>query len=260
MSRYQDDAFLVFAIATPLPLDDPHATSDGPTIISKMDSDPETPDPISSRGLFGSARTLSSRKSQRRKFIEVFQDVEDMSSSPVPDSKKSKKSSRTPLRVLTHLGNVTPAPSPRTPDTPFVFSLADPCWENTENYDPRPYATPPPTPSRPLFDSLPLGGRPLRRPGHATRLPRRASARVLGTPRSMELYQLLGLEDWNVGAEEISAAWRSAALDVHPDHAAEDDQEYATLKMQHLNAAKELLLDMNRRNHYHIDGVVPWAV
>jgi curved DNA-binding protein CbpA len=76
----------------------------------------------------------------------------------------------------------------------------------------------------------------------------------------MILYYLLGLEDWHVSTRAVRSAWRHTALAVHPDQAAEGEREAATTKMQHVNAAREVLLSAARRRQYHVDGVLPWAV
>tara|TARA_R110002003_G_scaffold79_6_gene7047 strand:+ start:7730 stop:7957 length:228 start_codon:yes stop_codon:yes gene_type:complete len=73
------------------------------------------------------------------------------------------------------------------------------------------------------------------------------------------LYELLGLERWGVNRAEILAAWRQAALEAHPDHFPQEEREAATLKMQKLNAAKEVLLDRQRRRRYHLTGALPWV-
>lgn len=75
----------------------------------------------------------------------------------------------------------------------------------------------------------------------------------------MELYTLLGLQEWRVDKEEIRAAYRRAALEQHPDHATSEGRGEATLKMQQLNAARDLLLNERTRRQYHIDGKVPWV-
>lgn len=75
----------------------------------------------------------------------------------------------------------------------------------------------------------------------------------------MELYSILGLSDFDVGSEEITAAYRRAAFEHHPDRANENNREEATVAMQQLNAARDLLLNEGSRRQYHIDGRVPWA-
>ena len=152
-------------------------------------------------------------------------------------------------------------PSPRTPDTPYPLSFADPLWENIENYEPQ-AATPNLTSSL----DMPSGTTPYLMgpslgppPRHATRALRARPARSPRLPRSMEVYTLLGLQDWTVTREEIRAAYRRAALEQHPDHANNEERSEATLKMQQLNAARDLLLNERTRRQYHIDGKVPWA-
>lgn len=206
------------------------------------------------------------RKSSRRKF-EIFQDAVEEDSRPKVAPKKPKTTIRKPLSIRTDSGNTTPVPSPRAPDTPFPFSFADPLWENIENYDPRPYLTPPPTPLSTSRSPSPLGrppsrhsDRPGRHQGVIDPLSLFTNSEGLTKPRNMALYELLELEDWNAKEKDIRAAWRSVAVIVHPDRVGEEDKEDATLKMQHLNAAKELLLDARRRRQYHANGVLPWVV
>jgi curved DNA-binding protein CbpA len=76
----------------------------------------------------------------------------------------------------------------------------------------------------------------------------------------MVLYELLGLDSWKATKKEVKTAWRQKALSVHPDRATEEDREAATLLMQKLNAAVEVLSDRVRRRKYHEDGVLPWAL
>jgi DnaJ-class molecular chaperone len=55
-------------------------------------------------------------------------------------------------------------------------------------------------------------------------------------------------------------AWRQKALMVHPDRAREEEREDATVLMQQVNAAAEVLSNWTSRRQYHVDGVLPWAV
>ena len=76
----------------------------------------------------------------------------------------------------------------------------------------------------------------------------------------MELYEILELSDWNVGADAILAAYRKLVLIWHPDKVCEEEQEAATAMMQDLNGAKEVLMDAVRRREYHQTGALPWNV
>ncbi|KAH7397204.1 DnaJ domain-containing protein [Pyrenochaeta sp. MPI-SDFR-AT-0127] len=75
----------------------------------------------------------------------------------------------------------------------------------------------------------------------------------------MTLYHSLGLENWRASTEEVRLAWRKVALENHPDKVVEKDKEAATMKMQQLNAARDMLSDRKRRCRYHVDGKLPWA-
>jgi DnaJ-class molecular chaperone len=44
----------------------------------------------------------------------------------------------------------------------------------------------------------------------------------------------------------------------HPDRASEDDA--ATILMQQVNAAADVLSHPTSRRQYHVDGVLPWAM
>lgn len=74
----------------------------------------------------------------------------------------------------------------------------------------------------------------------------------------MVLYDVLGLSDWNASKAAIERAWRHTAREHHPDKVPDEEREAATTKMQHVNAAKEVLTNTTRRRQYHIDGVLPW--
>lgn len=97
------------------------------------------------------------------------------------------------------------------------------------------------------------------------RTPRRRRAPlVVAYPRiapiDMYLYEMMGLNDWQVSTTAIKVAWRKKALQLHPDRVVEEQRERATLDMQLLNAAKEVLCDSARRAQYHLDGKMPWVV
>lgn len=76
----------------------------------------------------------------------------------------------------------------------------------------------------------------------------------------MVLYELLGLDDWRVSRVAILSAWRQVSRDVHPDKVAEEDRDVATIIMQQINAAKEVLTNPVTRRRYHEDGVLPMAM
>jgi DnaJ-class molecular chaperone len=76
----------------------------------------------------------------------------------------------------------------------------------------------------------------------------------------MVLYEMLGLHDWNVSKRTIMTARRQTALMFHPDRAKEDEREAATVRMQQVNAAAEVLSHRKSRWKYHVDGVLPWAI
>jgi DnaJ-class molecular chaperone len=71
---------------------------------------------------------------------------------------------------------------------------------------------------------------------------------------------MLKLKDWNVSRDAIKLAYRRVAFANHPDMVAPREKEFATLAMQQINAARDLLLDARRRHKYHRDGIVPWVV
>lgn len=72
------------------------------------------------------------------------------------------------------------------------------------------------------------------------------------------LYDLLGLESWDVTVDEIKNAYRAIVVIIHPDKVPEDQREAATAEMQKVNGAKEVLLDEQLRRKYHYDGELPW--
>lgn len=67
---------------------------------------------------------------------------------------------------------------------------------------------------------------------------------------------MLGISDWRVSESEIRLAYRKVAFTSHPDRVADGEREAATRRMQQVNAARELLLDDQRRRQYHADGAV----
>lgn len=76
----------------------------------------------------------------------------------------------------------------------------------------------------------------------------------------MGLYNILELDDWTANEEQIKAAYKKIARDNHPDKVAEEQKQDATKLMQAVNAAKEVLLDNERRKTYHKTGKLPWTV
>ncbi|KAL6702566.1 hypothetical protein ACN47E_001349 [Coniothyrium glycines] len=162
---------------------------------------------------------------------------------------------RVPLVDRSDFANSTPTPSPRMPSAPFVFSTADPCWENIENYDPQSdldvsfledevaytaSSTLDPPPTRP---SIRVSGS--RKITASQRLP---------PPVDMEMYHLLGITSWKVTRAEIRTAYRKIAFAAHPDKVGVEQRNFATIRMQQVNAAKDLLLDNQRRWQYHTNG------
>jgi curved DNA-binding protein CbpA len=71
---------------------------------------------------------------------------------------------------------------------------------------------------------------------------------------------MLGLSDWHVSKRTILTAWRQTALMEHPDRASEDERDAATILMQQVNAAADVLSHPTSRRQYHVDGVLPWAM
>ncbi|KAF2849604.1 DnaJ-domain-containing protein [Plenodomus tracheiphilus IPT5] len=212
-------------------------------------------------------KTGSKRAPDFAVFVDPLTSTEGQTADKGPALKRSKIAPRLALSNRSIASaNSTPMPSPRTPDTPFTFSVGDPLWENVENYEPRP-ATPLLLPSLGMspantpFVTTPSVG-PLPRRSTRTARVRRPSIFTPATPilpRNMELYTMLGISDVGADSEEIRTAYRRAALEQHPDRANEEDRGEATLRMQQLNAARDLLLNEDSRRQYHRDGQVPWA-
>ncbi|KAF2027128.1 DnaJ-domain-containing protein [Setomelanomma holmii] len=201
------------------------------------------------------------KKRRRQPEFLIFEDAPGDENQPARTLKKPKAGARTPLSEISFGGNITPAPSPRLPPTPFPLLPEDPMWQNLENYDPNPLPTPPPTPSsRTSVPTPPAGPPPLPPPApriHPFNVATRA--RSFPPPLNMVLYELLGLKRWRVSKAEIVAAFKQAALHAHPDHCREEEREQATEKMQKINAAKEVLSDRQKRREYHLTGALPWA-
>ncbi|CBX96156.1 hypothetical protein IAQ61_001329 [Plenodomus lingam] len=272
MSTTDADAILALAASTALPGETPHRETDDTTpsprpftrsqALSAASAKPETSDRL--------RQTKRKARRQRASDFAVFIDPPtstDGSRATGPAPKRSKTAPRIALSVRTTASaNSTPMPSPRTPETPFPFSCEDPLWENIENYGPSssmPTALSSsgvPSENGP-FVTTPSAGPPPHRSTRrlGARLASSSTRRSPALPRSMELYSILGLSDFDVGSEEITAAYRRAAFEHHPDRANENNREEATVAMQQLNAARDLLLNEGSRRQYHIDGRVPWA-
>lgn len=205
--------------------------------------------------------TLNKKRSRKAEF-DIFVDANAANVPTPPSPKKLKSNARVPLSIRTDTANLTPAPSPRYPDSPFPFSPSDPLWENIENYDTRPfYMTPPSTPRSfsptPSLSPHPSPHRPAlaARPRQTQQAP---SPRPLPPPKDMTLYTALDLNTWRATPEEIKVAHHKYACEHHPDKVAQAQREEATHLMQTANAAAEVLLDSKRRRAYHKSGRLPW--
>ncbi|KAF1941690.1 hypothetical protein EJ02DRAFT_404015 [Clathrospora elynae] len=271
MLSFVNEYFLKLAAATPLPSDEVRAAGNDATVTPR----PHIPSHAFAFVVTPAAQNQScppspnavpkptNKKRKHKPKITIFFDA-DAANEPLKTPKRSKTNSpRTPLADRTHSSNSTPAPSPHLPDTPFPLSSADPWWENIENYDMNNIISPPATPhNRPLRPSPsvgpppPLTTRTLRPRARQTAVPNT----LLPPAQNMILYNMLGLRDWSVSADAIKFAYRRVAFTSHPDRASIKDREIATLEMQQINAAKDLLLDARRRRQYHADGIVPWVV
>ena len=265
MLDYVDAYFLSIASTTPLPNDDGNATNDliaNPQPYTRSQACLPVPVNTLLRPSSLSRVTLASRQKKRNhdSGFSIFVDTDAEEDIQSPMVKRSKTNSRLPLAVRTDCANSTPTPSPRAPDTPFPPSPADPFWNDVENYSAQPFITPPPTPAGLSPSQSPLLHHTFRRTPRTIRTRPSTMIGLLPAPRSMALYNLLGLDDWKVGAAEVRAAWRRVALDSHPDRVAEEERGSATLRMQRLNDAKDVLSDNRRRHQYHMDGKLPWIV
>ncbi|KAH7381343.1 hypothetical protein DE146DRAFT_624434, partial [Phaeosphaeria sp. MPI-PUGE-AT-0046c] len=201
--------------------------------------------------------TTPKSKSGRKRDFTIFVDTD---ASVVPLGQASQRRlKRAPLVVRGEPANSTPVPSPRLPDTPFPRSPDDSFWDDKENWGPMLPITPPPMPVNFFRISSPAPGPPppSSPPAHIER-PEHMPARP--PPRNMVLYDVLGLSDWNVKKTVIERAWRHTAREHHPDKVPEEEREAATLRMQQVNAAKEVLTNSVRRFQYHEDGLLPWEM
>jgi hypothetical protein len=289
MADYINELFLRLACNTPLPNGATSYTSSTalPSIqpFTRSQARPIEPDSAPFEAQPQSSTSASQQKKRNRKpEFAIFIDTDTANAPPRPAPKKTKLTPRMPLAVKTDCGNDSPLPSPHAPDVPRPFSSTDPLWESNENYFS--YTAPPPThhdptpaqPSnnRPAPRETP---RPTSRPApspaphpspHPTPRPtsqsgsrpaRRRRTSAVGAPRTpnnMVLYNLLGLEDWNAGTEQIKLAYKKAAMKFHPDRVPAGQRQEATVQMQRVNAAKEVLLDTRRRRAYNRSGKLPW--
>jgi hypothetical protein len=65
----------------------------------------------------------------------------------------------------------------------------------------------------------------------------------------LDPYYLLGVE-LNTTPDDIRAAYRRRAAEIHPDLQPPEKREWASERMKQLNAARDLLLDPERRAKY----------
>jgi hypothetical protein len=201
---------------------------------------------------------LSTKRDRKRDFT-IFVDATPDHAPVEPASQRPKMNTHVPLMVRTGSANSTPAPSPRLPVTPLSLSPSDPFWLDKENWNAVPLMTPPPTPA--VFPHDPtISTGPPPPPPQSARIIRPPRTSHSPPPHNMVLYDLLGLDHWRVSTRAVRSAWRHTALAVHPDQASDEERETATLRMQQVNAAREVLLNSTRRRQYHVDGVLPWAV
>lgn len=243
--------------------------------MSKLPTVTLRPEFSSSRFPDAPINTRTSRKRDRcpdSTDINIYVDSDDNHIVSTPPPKKSKRNSRIPLSIGVNSTNISPASSPLGPDIPFSYSSADPFWCNKENYDRHAcYITPPPTPNGPSLQQSPYStplptpfSPPTSSPRHFTRIVTRPRSDVPSirppAPKDMTLYSMLGLDDYQAIDKEIRAAYRKTALNHHPDRVDQEQRCAATLHMQQINAARDVLLNKVRRKHYHKTGKLPWAV
>ncbi|EAT79405.2 hypothetical protein SNOG_13078 [Parastagonospora nodorum SN15] len=182
----------------------------------------------------------------RKRPIEIFVDSTADSVPRGPPSQRPRLDGRSPLGKRSDSANSTPCPSPRDDAAPYSQSPNDSFWTGQENRDPNPPVTP-----EPFVAAFPRAR--IVRPVRSPRLP-------LPPPKDVVLYDILGLNDWNVSKNQILSAWRHVSLDLHPDRVAEEFRGTATILMQEVNAAKEVLTDRAARRAYHRTGALPMAM
>ncbi|KAH8711900.1 hypothetical protein GQ44DRAFT_429982 [Phaeosphaeriaceae sp. PMI808] len=125
---------------------------------------------------------------------------------------RSRAYGRHPLSVRSDSANSTPAPSPHPPGTPSFRPREDLGLLNQENHDPAPVTTFPSTTT--TFPNLPTGTGPPPPPSEAPHIIRSPPTYGLQPPRNTELYDLLGLDDWDVSKADapppVSCGWSVA--------------------------------------------------
>jgi hypothetical protein len=214
-----------------------------------------TPPPVDLSVPFPLPPVTRPKKRKAKREFTIFVDADAADVPMGPDAQRPK---RGPLENRIDSANSTPAPSPRLHNMAFPRSPDDSFWLEKENWNPNPSVTP--EPIRAAFPHNPEAHNgPPPPPSPRARIIRPVRSPAPPPPRNMTLYNLLGLTDWKVSKKAIKSAWRQTALEVHPDRAAAQNREAATLLMQKLNAAVEVLSDRTRRLQYHRDGVLPWA-
>ncbi|EUC27841.1 hypothetical protein COCCADRAFT_30770 [Bipolaris zeicola 26-R-13] len=275
MARIIDDLLALMA-ATPLPaieegeLDTPNDTA--PYVRPKTRSQTRAARPsLKIRLPVPAAHVVKNSHSKKRKpNFTIFTDDDTTSdvSSAISTPKRSRTNTpRTPLSERTYSTNSTPAPSPRHSSTPFSLSPLDPYWENLENYAPFTVPATPPTtpptvspPSPQLSSAHPVNSRPSRpfTPSHPP--PASPQSRLPPPPPNTLLYTLLGLTSWRATPFTIKKSYRRMARTLHPDKASsEEERVKANAAMQRLNAARDVLVDAEKRKEYHRTGVVDWV-
>lgn len=192
----------------------------------------------------------------RKRPIDVFVDPATRFVPQGSPAQRPRIDARVPLGKRCDSANSTPSPTPRDDAASFSQSPSDPFWTGKENEDPSPTDTPelvvaafPHDPSAPIGPPPPSTSRArTNRPARVARLP---------LPQNIELYLILNLDDWKVSKKQILSAWRHVSLDLHPDRVAAEDRDVATLMMQQINAAKDVLTDSAARRQYHLTGTLP---
>lgn len=205
----------------------------------------------------------------RKRPIDIFVDNTADSVPQGPSSQRPRLDGRIPLGNRSDSANSTPSPSPRDDAAPYSQSPNDSFWTGQENRDPSPPATPEPFVSAsprnrtthrnraaPHNRTAPTGLPPPPPSGVRITRPVRLP-RPLPVPQNMVLYKILGLGDWDVSEKQILSAWRHVSLDQHPDRVPEEDRGVATILMQQINAAKEILTNRATRRLYHKSGALP---